>query len=89
MYNLGGKFLVHEFNNSLIKEEYVIKTKLDSPEIPQANELIEITNQVLGNLVCTYNLQETYLYGSDPWMGILSESAFESHSTYHHVKGIS
>ena len=33
-YDQGGKFLGHEFKNSMIENEYVIKTKPASPENP-------------------------------------------------------
>ena len=38
--------------------------------------IIEIIHQVLGNLVCKYNIQETYVDDAYPCMGILAESAF-------------
>ena len=57
------------------------------PGKPQANAIIEIIHQVLENLVCTYNLQETYVDGADPWMGILEAAVFAFHSTYHKTKG--
>ena len=57
MYDLGGEFLSHEFNDSLIENEYGIKTKPDSPGIPQSNKKIDRIHQVLRNLVRKYNLQ--------------------------------
>ena len=61
MYDHGVQFLGHEFKNILIENEYVIKTKLDSPGKPQENAIMEIIYQVLGNLLRIYNLQETYV----------------------------
>ena len=75
-YDQGGEFLSHEFNDSLIENEYGIKTKPDSPGIPQSNKKIDRINQVLGNLVRTYNLQETYVDDAEPWMGILVAADF-------------
>ena len=39
------------------------------------NETIEIIHQVPGNLLGTYNIQETYVDNDDPWMGILAAAA--------------
>ena len=85
-YDRGGKLLGHEFKNSLIENEYGIKTKPVSPGKQQANTIVEIIHQVLGNLVCTYNLKETYVDDADPWMGILAAAAFAVCSTYHRIK---
>ena len=71
----------------MIENEYVIKTKPDSPGKPQANTIIERIHQVLGNLVQTYNIQEIYVDDADPWMGILAAVAFAVSSTYHTTKG--
>ena len=64
----------------MTEQEYVIKTKPASPRNPQANETIDRIHQVLGNLVRTYNLQETYVDDADPQMGILAEASFAVHS---------
>ena len=57
-----------------------------SPRNPQANDIIEIIHQVLVNLVYTYNLQETYVEESDPWIGILAAYAFAIKCMYHSTK---
>ena len=75
-YDRGGEFLSHEFKNSIIENEYGIKTKPDSPGKPQKNVIIHIIHKVLGNLVQTYNIQETYVDDADLWMGILEASVF-------------
>ena len=38
-------------------------------------------NQVLGNLVQTFNIHQTYVDKNDPWTGILAAAAFAIHST--------
>ena len=43
-------------------------------------------HQVLGNLVRSYNLQETYVYDADSWMRILWVEVFAVQSTYHRTK---
>ena len=83
MYDQGGEFLCHEFKNSLIYNEYGLKNKHYSPGNPQSNATIERLHQVLGNLVRTYNLQETYVDDADPFLGILTAAAFAVRSTYH------
>ena len=85
-YEQGGEFLGHEFKNSLIENKYGIKTKTSYPNNPQANAIIEIIHPVLGNLLCTYNLHETYVYDTDPWMVILMASACAVKPTYHRNK---
>ena len=52
-----------------------------SPGNPKADVIVEIINQLLGNLVRTYNLQETYVDDDDPWIGILAAAAFVVRST--------
>ena len=70
----------------MVEQEYGIKTKHASSVNPQANATIEIIHQVLGNIVNSYNLQETYIDYSDPWMGILAAVVFSLRSTYHQTK---
>ena len=53
---------------------------------PQAKEIIEKIHQVLGNLIRTYNLQETYVNDADPWMIILTAESVAVRSMYHSVK---
>ena len=86
MYDRGGKFLGNDLKNILIEKEYGIQMKCDSSGNPQANATIKRINQVLGNLVRSYNLQETYLDEADPWMGILVAAAVVAKSTYHRTK---
>ena len=78
-YDWGGEFLGHEFKNILIENEDGIKTKTASQGNPQANATIDRIHQVLENILRTYNLQETYVYDADTWMGILAAAAFVVH----------
>ena len=77
----------NKFNNILIEEEYGIMTKPAYPGNPQENTIIERINQVLGNIVGTYNTQEIYVDNAEPWMGILVADAFKVHYIYFRVKG--
>ena len=85
-YDQGGEFLGHEFKNTLIENEYGIKNKPVSPKNPQANAIIERLHQVFGNLVRTYNLQETYVEDADPFMEKLAAAAFAVRYTYDRTK---
>ena len=85
-YDQGVEFLGHELRNILIENDYGIKTKLYSSGNPKENAITERIHQVLGNFLRTYNLQETYIDDSDPWMGILAEADFAVSSTYHRKK---
>ena len=70
----------------MIEQEYGIKTRPGYPGNSLAKKTIERTYQVLGNLVSTYNLQETYVDDADPWMGILAAASFVVRNTYHRTK---
>ena len=83
MYDGGGELLGYEFRNSLIEQEYGSKTKPDSSRNMQANAIIEIIHQVLGNLIQYFNLYDTYVDNADPWMGILAALAFAVRSMNH------
>ena len=71
----------------MIEEEYCIKTYPASPGNLQAKEIIERIQQVLGNILCTYNIQGTYEDDINPWVGELAAAAFTVRYTYHRVKG--
>ena len=71
----------------MIENEYGIKNKPSLPVNQQANEIIERLHQVLRNLVRTYNLQETYVEESDPWIRILTTAPFAVRSMYQTTKG--
>ena len=67
----------------MIQNDYGIKAKPITARNPQANAIVEIVHQVLGNMVRTFELENTYLDENDPWKGILSATAFAIRSTYH------
>ena len=50
---------------------------------PQANSILERIHQVLGNIICTFELEERDIDKDDPWMGILNAVAWAVRSTYH------
>ena len=52
-----------------------------------SNAVLERINQVLGNLVRTFNIStQPYVEKNDPWMGILSAAAFGICSTTNRQK---
>ena len=73
----------------MIEQEYAIKTKPVSHGNPQANATIKRIHQVLDNIVRTYNLHETYVDDSNPWIEIPAAAAFVVRYMYHWTKGIS
>jgi hypothetical protein len=80
--NRGSEFIGHDFQD-MIKNDYGIKRKPITVRNPQANAIVERIHQVIGNIICTFKLQENYLDEADPWKGILSATAFAVQSTYH------
>ena len=54
-----------------------------------SNAVLEEIQQVLGNLVRTYNISQTYVDEDDPWSGILATAAFSIFSTTDRQKGYS
>ena len=86
-YDQGSEILVHKFKNSLIQQEYGIKSNPRSLVNPTLNAILEWIQPVLGNLVLAYKVQETYVEKYGLWMGILSVSAFTIHYTANILKG--
>ena len=54
---------------------------------PTSNKILERIHHILGNLVQTYHIKETYVEEYDPWLGILAVAAFEILSTENSLKG--
>ena len=81
MFDQGLELIVYWFLNILIELEYGIKLKPYSSSNMQANAIIDRIYHVLDSLLQTYNLQKTYVYDADPWMGILVTPAFDVWST--------
>ena len=70
----------------MIEHEFGIKTKPSSFGNPQANAIIERIHQVLGNLIHSFNLHDTYVDDADPWMEFLAAAALSVRATYHQTK---
>jgi hypothetical protein len=62
----------------MLKNDYGIKCKAITVRNSQANALVERVHQVIGNIICTFELQDNYLDEDDP-----SGKEFAVWSTYH------
>ena len=76
MYDQGKEFIGHEFRKYLIDTEYGITAKPSTSGDPMYNVILEHIHQVIGNLVQTFNIQQTYVDKNDSWTGILAAAAF-------------
>ena len=81
-YDRGSEFM-GEFA-AMIEEDYGITRKGITTRNPQANAIIERIHQTIGNVIRTFQVQEsTYLDEDDPWSGILAATMFAVRATYH------
>jgi hypothetical protein len=80
IFDRGTEFIGHDFQH-MLSEVYNIKKKPITVRNPQANAIVERVHQVLGNILRTFELEDSD--SDDPWMGILSATAFAIRSTYH------
>ena len=60
-YDQGKEFIVHEFRKFLIETEYGMTAKPSTSGNPISNEIFEHIHQVLGNIVRTFNIKQTYV----------------------------
>ena len=79
-YDQGKEFIGHKFRKSLIETEYGITSKPSTLGNPMSNTVLERIHQVLGNIVWTFNMKQTYIDKDYPWTVILAavESAIQS-----------
>ena len=54
-----------------------------------SNAILEHIHQVMGNLVQTYTITQTYIDKDDPWSGIMTAAEFTMISTTNRLKGYS
>ena len=67
MYDKGSGFIGHKFIKYITEKEYGITAKTRTSGNPTSNAILERIHQVLGNLVRTCNITETYVDEDDPW----------------------
>ena len=65
--------------------EYKITVKPSTLVNPIYDEILKQIHQVIGNLVLTCNITQTYDDKDDPWSGILAAAAFVILSTNNRV----
>ena len=89
MYDQGKEFIDQDFIKSLIEAEYRLTAKPITSRNTMYNAVLERINQVLGNLVWTFNIStQTYVDENVLWMGILSAAAFVIRSTTNGQKSV-
>jgi hypothetical protein len=84
------KYIMHTIQIQRMQKESkvllslnTVKAKPTTVRNPQANAIVERVHQVIGNIICTFELENNYLDDNDPWKGILSATAFAVQSTFH------
>ena len=77
-----GKEFMAEVTH-MIKNDYGIKKRPITVRNPQANAIVERVHQTIGNILRTFNLNETKVDEKDPWSGILAATMFAIRSTVH------
>ena len=80
-FDRRSEFIGHDFQDML--SDYGVKKKPITTRNPQANAVVERIHQTIGNIIRTFELQDSWLDEDDPWKGILSATAFAVRSTYH------
>ena len=71
-YDQGSEFIGHKFIKSLIEAEYGITAKPSTLVNPMYNEVLERIHQVIGNIVRTFNISQTYVDKNEPCTGHFS-----------------
>ena len=71
-YEQVSEFIGREFRESLIEIEYSIIAKPSTSVNPTSNAILERIQQVLGNIVRTFNITLTYVdedaHGQEFWL---------------------
>ena len=67
-----NEFLV-KFRN-MITNDYSIRSKPITSRIPQANSILELVHQTIGNILCTFKIHDMVLDEDNLWDGILPAS---------------
>ena len=85
-YDQGSEFIGDKYRKYLIEEEYGITSKPSTLVNNLSNVILECTYRVLGNLVRTFNISQTYVDKNYPWTDILAAAEFAIHSTINRQK---
>ena len=57
-YNIRNELIGHELKKNKTKNEYRIKSRCESTEKPQGNYILKPINQVIANLVHTFEFEK-------------------------------
>ena len=68
MYDQGSELFGHEFRKPRIEIEYWITSKSITLGNPMSNAILEHIHQVIGNLVSTFQIKETYVDWHTPYI---------------------
>ena len=77
----GNTFLA-EFREMIIND-YGITVKPITPRNPQANAILEKVNQIIGNILLTFKVQNMVLDDKNLWDGIMASTMFTLTATVH------
>ena len=88
-YDQGSELIGHDFRTPLTEIEYRIVAKQRTSGNLMPNATLERIQQVLGNLVRTCSITQTYVEKYGPRSGILSALAFEVRSKTNQPKDYS
>ena len=78
---MNQRFLA-KFGN-MITNNYGIRVKSIKSRNPQANFILERVHQYIGNILCTFKIQDMVLDDDNPWDGILTSTMFGIRATVH------
>eukprot|EP00957_Ditylum_brightwellii_P168413 12819079-Ditylum_brightwellii.AAC.1 len=77
-----GKEVMADFSEMVLKE-YGVKKKHIIVRNPQANSIIEMIHQTIGNMIRPFEVNNTDIDEKDPWTGILSAVRFATIAAVH------
>ena len=66
-----------------LKQDYGITCKPITTRNPQANAILERAHHKIGNILRTFQVNDTEVKTKDPWSGIFSAVIFAMSSTVH------
>ena len=84
-YPLPNKVIVDRRNEfvaefkTMIQTNYGIKVNLITSRNPQADSISEWVHQMIGNVICTFKVQDMILYDESLCDGILVSTFFSPH----------
>ena len=68
---------------TILHAGYGITVKPFTSRNLQANSILERVHQTMGNIICTFKVQDMVLYNENPWDGILASTMFALRATVH------